>query len=230
MLDISRCLIPHIYPEFFSELPSLNTIDISQNFLIQLDVKAFEHLSKLKILKFNDNKIECNEKTNALMLYLQTNQVQFENICQKIEKSQKMIMPPEQEFEKDNLLNWSFDMCDIETNNDIVQTNDAKCEIIYDNKMMSMFLFAIIFSCGIIFGVFASCAYISCVYVMKKRTNRNCGNRNTRTRRSRIVRCNSLVTRPRPQRREEFLLAENSFDIGLSTPVLARTIRQSSVN
>lgn len=173
------------------------------------------------MVKLLDNNFSCNNKMTEVLQYFTTNQISFEEVCKKIEKSQKMVQLPIgndiDESSQENgleLVDWNFDSCDIE--GDRTKLGETHCEIVYDNKMLSLFIFGLTFACGLLSGVFLSCVYVSFIYITKKKRTNRPRNRTIRRRPASVCR--------RPLR-EEYLLADTSFDIGLSTPVLPRANR-----
>lgn len=204
----------------FSKMPSLFTVDISHNLLIDLNLRIFNKLPNLKMVKLSDNKFSCNNQMTEVLQYFTKNQISFEDVCRKAEKSQKMVKLPSDgdidDSSHDNgleLVDWNFDSCDIEV--DTTKLGETHCEIVDDNKMMSLFIFGLTFACGLLAGIFLSCIYVSFVYIIKQRRTRPPRHRTIRRRPG------SVCRRPR----EEYLLANTSFDIGLSTPVLPRSNR-----
>lgn len=66
LLDLSYCQLPHILDLTLSEMPNLHTLDISENFLINIEIATISHLQYLEKIQLHGNSIECKNLQDFL--------------------------------------------------------------------------------------------------------------------------------------------------------------------
>lgn len=90
MLDISNCAITSLHPGLFQKLPSLQVLDISDNYLLHLDVEVITTLPNLNTLMVNDNNFDCKDvRMDRLRDYTRTEGIGYEDPCLKDKKKKK---------------------------------------------------------------------------------------------------------------------------------------------
>lgn len=120
-LDISKCLISFLSPAIFN-LPNLEELDISENFLISLNRKLISSLGNLKILKASNNTFSCYKNMLSFGTLVKKRLIKYDDPCKQKQfpkKMEKMIM----EIKDDKPKNIWF------TEKVIKDENNVSCKI-----------------------------------------------------------------------------------------------------
>ncbi|RZB39548.1 toll-like receptor 4, partial [Asbolus verrucosus] len=108
-LDLSNCRIAYL-GQALSDLPNLEILDISGNYLINLNVATVAPLKNLNILNAKNNTFSCDEKLRNLTNYCVQNGIRFQDPCQRnvseSEKFQRIMNMVEPQDEKNS---WIYD-------------------------------------------------------------------------------------------------------------------------
>lgn len=91
ILDISKCRISYIGYDAFAKIPNLRILDVSENYLIQLDVAVVSPLNMLTELRLNNNSFSCNDVLVALARYCARRNIKYNDPC-RLEKSQRIVV------------------------------------------------------------------------------------------------------------------------------------------
>lgn len=98
-LSLRNSHLSHVYDSFFSELPNLVDLDISNNLLITLVSSAFEPLNGLQFINLEYNRFSCDFRIeNTLQMFKQRKVHVKIDKCVKNSKKpmfEKMIMHPD---------------------------------------------------------------------------------------------------------------------------------------
>lgn len=81
ILDISYCKLPHLSNDAFKRLPNLKILDISGNFLYQLNTDIIEPLKHLEVLAATNNTWTCNGVMKKLAKYCETRGIKYTDGC-----------------------------------------------------------------------------------------------------------------------------------------------------
>lgn len=70
-------------------LPSLETVDLSSNFLVSLAIPSFVPLIQLHFVDLEKNNFRCDKSTQFLFNWLKENEIEYKTsqICGKLEIS-----------------------------------------------------------------------------------------------------------------------------------------------
>lgn len=87
MLDLGNCAITGLKPGVFQKLPNLQVLDLSENYLLSLDVEVIAPLTNLNTLLVNDNIFDCRDvKMIRLKNYTRTMGISYKDPCFKNKK------------------------------------------------------------------------------------------------------------------------------------------------
>ncbi|EFA10960.2 leucine-rich repeat neuronal protein 1 isoform X2 [Tribolium castaneum] len=186
-LDLSLCRISYIGPDSFSQIPNLEVLDVSENYLIHLYIATVEPLTNLQILDAGNNSLSCDGVSKNLAKYCVQKGIRFKDPCKPTiadsEKFQRMVNLAEPEDEKNS---WIYDDGQ-EIRHDNQTTTNATCnntpadkksllqEIVDLSPVLSILL---PFIYGIAVGVLI--AYILSVFSRKKQSDEPAHDQNLR--------------------------------------------------
>lgn len=94
LLDISYCKLSYINKDAFKQLSNLKLLDISGNFLYQLNWPTIEPLKNLEVLQATDNTWTCNGVMKKLARFCTKHSITCNGVCQQ------QIIPTGRKFEK----------------------------------------------------------------------------------------------------------------------------------
>lgn len=98
-LSLQNSHLSHVYDSFFSELPNLVDLDVSNNLLITLVPTAFEPLESLQFINLEYNRFACDFRIESTLQMFKIRKVHVKiDKCVKNSKKpmfEKMIMHPD---------------------------------------------------------------------------------------------------------------------------------------
>ena len=131
-LSLRNSHLSHVYESFFSELPSLVDLDISNNLLITLIPSAFEPLENLQYINLEYNRFSCDFRIeNTLQMFKQRKVHVKIDKCVKNSKKpmfEKMILLPEMTTEMPEREDVEIDLLWGSSTNSRIDFNQSEFE------------------------------------------------------------------------------------------------------
>ncbi|XP_020718233.1 leucine-rich repeat-containing protein 19 isoform X2 [Bombus terrestris] len=183
-LNLDSCQISHLPPDTFNGLTHVRRLDLSNNLMIQMSTIVVQTLHVLNKLSLEGNPWSCNKIMFELQTYLNTKNIEFDEVCGKkinVKKFEKMINLPTTSRSYHHLANASmlFDetksVTEYNVSNTVKDKNLSTCEQminqthVVDYKPVVYWFLLLGFILGISSGLFISYIWLSRMYLCNRR-------------------------------------------------------------
>lgn len=149
---MDKCLISHIHKEIFSEVPSVTTLDLSQNLLLEVEYSSFQNLKNLAKLNLKDNPLICdNQKITMLKINCFKKRITCQSKCTIADMMQKIQQYEEKTTTstQPTYIPWNFETDEVtQTPCPIIPTTSK-----YQEECVLFLPLLIAFSAGIVIGM-----------------------------------------------------------------------------
>lgn len=134
-MDLSQCKITHITKDTFAQLPNLEKLDVSENFLIHLDKDTIQPMTRLSVLLVQNNSFSCDTAMTQLADYCLKNDIEFDNPCRiKPSGSNKFERIINIAKSNDDKNSWIYDE-EVITDTNLTEISQ-NCSSVFTNKSL----------------------------------------------------------------------------------------------